>query len=129
MTAVSKLGYLAIGVGELDEATDFYSRFVRLDVTEQIGRTAFMTGGLEHHWLRLEEGNGDGLKRVGYEIEGEEGLEEARSKLKAAGIEFEEGGTPAADRVQRWLRFRDPELRADDYVLPGRARVQGFGLG
>ncbi len=108
MATVSRLGYLAIGVGNLDEATDFYSRFVRLDVTEQIGRTTFMTGGVEHHWLRLEEGNGDGLKRVGYEVDGEEGLAQARGKLKTAGIQFEEGGTPAADRVQRWLRFRDP---------------------
>jgi catechol 2,3-dioxygenase-like lactoylglutathione lyase family enzyme len=73
VTVVSRLGYLAIGVADLPEATEFYSRFVRLDVTERIGRTAFMTGGLEHHWLRLEEGGGSGLKRVGYVVDGESG--------------------------------------------------------
>jgi 2,3-dihydroxy-p-cumate/2,3-dihydroxybenzoate 3,4-dioxygenase len=108
MTVVSRLGYLAVGVADLPEATEFYSRFVRLDVTERIGRTAFMTGGLEHHWLRLEEGNGNGLKRVGYVVDGESGLAEARTKLVDAGVAFTEGGDPAADRVQRWLRFCDP---------------------
>jgi 2,3-dihydroxy-p-cumate/2,3-dihydroxybenzoate 3,4-dioxygenase len=108
MTVVSRLGYLAIGVADLPEATEFYSRFVRLDVTERIGRTAFMTGGLEHHWLRLEEGTGSGLKRVGYVVDGESGLAEARAKLANADVVFTEGGNPAADRVQRWLRFRDP---------------------
>src|SRR5258705_552028 len=108
MTVVSRLGYLAIGVAALPEATEFYSRFVRLDVSERIGRTAFMTGGLEHHWLRLEEGRGSGLRRVAYVVDGESGLAEAREKLANAGVVFTEGGDPAADRVQRWLRFRDP---------------------
>jgi 2,3-dihydroxy-p-cumate/2,3-dihydroxybenzoate 3,4-dioxygenase len=108
MTFVNKLGYLTIGVSNLAEAVEFYSRFVRLEVSDRAGRTAFMTGGLDHHWLRIEEGNGQGLKMVSYEADGEEGLTEARTRLTAAGVEFEEGGSLSADRVQRWLRFLDP---------------------
>jgi 2,3-dihydroxy-p-cumate/2,3-dihydroxybenzoate 3,4-dioxygenase len=108
MTVVSRLGYLAVGVSDLDEAIEYYTRFVRLDVTERTARTAFMTGGLEHHWLRLEEGSGDGLKRVGYVVEDEAALAELRTRLRAAGIGFTEGGDPAAERVERWLRFVDP---------------------
>jgi len=44
VTVVQGFGYLAIGVANLREAVEFYSRFVRLDVTEVIGSTAFMTG-------------------------------------------------------------------------------------
>jgi hypothetical protein len=47
-------------VRPLREGVDFYSRFARLDLTEKTGKTAFLTGGLEHHWLRLEEGSGQG---------------------------------------------------------------------
>src|ERR1700730_15072516 len=108
MAIVSKFGFLVVGVSDLTEATEFYSRFVRLDLTERVGDTAFMTGGLDHHWVRLEEGSGQGLKRIGYELEDENALAEVRSQLKEQGIEYEEGGNPATDRVRGWLRFCDP---------------------
>jgi 2,3-dihydroxy-p-cumate/2,3-dihydroxybenzoate 3,4-dioxygenase len=108
MAVVSRLGYLAIGVSNLDEAIDFYSRFVRLDVSERRGSTAFLTGGLEHHWLRLEEGPRNGLKRVGYVLDDEQAMVEVRAQLTSIGLPFTEGGDPAAERVQRWLRFVDP---------------------
>jgi len=108
MAIIQKFGYVSVGVSNLAEAAEFYSRFARLDLTETVGDVAFMTGGLEHHWLRLEEGNGQGVKRVGYEVVDEESFAAAREGLRAWGIEFSEGGDPARDRVSRWLRFTDP---------------------
>jgi 2,3-dihydroxy-p-cumate/2,3-dihydroxybenzoate 3,4-dioxygenase len=108
MEIVSRLGYIALGVSDLVEAAEFYSRFVRLDLTEQIGETAFMTGGVEHHWIRLEEGNGSGVKRIGYEVADEAALAEVRERLRQHNIEFQEGGDLKRDRVQRWVRFTDP---------------------
>jgi 2,3-dihydroxy-p-cumate/2,3-dihydroxybenzoate 3,4-dioxygenase len=108
MPIVSKFGFLSVGVSNVKEAVEFYSRFVRLELTEQVGDTAFMSGGTDHHWVRLEEGNGQGVKRIGYEVTDEASLVEARTSLKEWGIEFEEGGDPDKDRVQRWLRFTDP---------------------
>src|SRR5882724_6623523 len=108
MHKIRRLGYFSLGVADLDEAIDYYARFVRLDLTERIDRTAFMTGGLEHHWLRLEEGSGQGLKRIGYEVESEAALAEIRGQLGAWGIEYTEGGDFRTERVQRWLRFTDP---------------------
>jgi 2,3-dihydroxy-p-cumate/2,3-dihydroxybenzoate 3,4-dioxygenase len=105
---IRRLGYLSIGVADLDAAVDFYARFVRLDLTERLDKTAFMTGGLEHHWLRLEEGSGQGLKRTGYEVESEAALDEVRGQLGTWGIEHLEGGDFGSERVQRWLRFTDP---------------------
>ena len=108
MEIVSRLGYIALGVSDLVEAAEFYSRFVRLDLTEQIGNTAFMTGGVEHHWIRLEEGNGSGVKRIGYEVADESALAEVRERLRQHNIDFQEGGDLKRDRVQRWVRFTDP---------------------
>jgi 2,3-dihydroxy-p-cumate/2,3-dihydroxybenzoate 3,4-dioxygenase len=108
MAIVQTFGYMAVGVSNLDEAIEFYSRFARLDLTERVGNTAFMTGGTEHHWLRLEEGNGQGVKRVGYELAGEETFSTVRDRLKEWEIGFEEGGDPQRDRVSHWLRFQDP---------------------
>jgi 2,3-dihydroxy-p-cumate/2,3-dihydroxybenzoate 3,4-dioxygenase len=108
MPTVSRLGYLAVAVDNLDDAIEFYTRFVRLEVTERRSRTAFLTGGFEHHWLRLEEGNGSGVKRVGYVVETEAELHEVRAKLEAAGLPYTEGGNPDDERVSHWLRFTDP---------------------
>lgn len=108
MDVIARLGYLVIGTDDLAEAVDYYARFVRLDLTEQVGRTAFMTGGTEHHWVRIEEGNGQGLKRVGYEVVDGEAFEEIRRRLDKQGVAYQEGGDHRVDRVQHWLRFLDP---------------------
>lgn len=108
MPLVQQFGYMSVGVRDLQEGLEFYSRFARLDLTERIDRTAFMTGGLEHHWLRLEEGAPEGVNRVGYELVSDDSFEEVKKGLKAWGLEYEEGGDPAKDRVQHWLRFTDP---------------------
>jgi 2,3-dihydroxy-p-cumate/2,3-dihydroxybenzoate 3,4-dioxygenase len=65
MDIVVRLGHMSGGVQNLDEEPEFYSGLVRLDVTEQVGDTAFMTGGVEHHWIRVEDGNRQGIKRIG----------------------------------------------------------------
>jgi catechol 2,3-dioxygenase-like lactoylglutathione lyase family enzyme len=108
MTIVQTFGYLAIGVQNLDEGIEFYGRFARLDLTERIGRTAFMTGGTEHHWVRLEEGTNAGVRRVGYELADEAAFATVKDGLKEWNLSFEEGGDPARDRVTHWLRFADP---------------------
>lgn len=108
MVAVSRLGYLTIGVHNLDEALEYYTRFVRLDVTSRVGSTAFLTGGLEHHWIRLDEGSTEGMKQVSYVVDSEADLIEIRGRLVTAGIAVDEGGDIHRDRVQRWLRFVDP---------------------
>jgi catechol-2,3-dioxygenase len=108
VAAVSKLGYLTVGVHDLDEALEYYTRFVRLEVTNRTATTAFLTGGLEHHWLRLEQGPTEGLQQVAYVIDSEADLVEIRGRLIAAGTAVEEGGDIHRDRVQRWLRFVDP---------------------
>jgi 2,3-dihydroxy-p-cumate/2,3-dihydroxybenzoate 3,4-dioxygenase len=106
--AVSKLGYLTVAVANLDEALEYYTRFVRLDVTVRTGNAAYLTGGLEHHWLRLVEAPTPGLTRVGYAVDSEAELAEIRTNLKGAAIAFEEGGDVNVEHVQRWLRFVDP---------------------
>jgi 2,3-dihydroxy-p-cumate/2,3-dihydroxybenzoate 3,4-dioxygenase len=108
MAAVSRLGYLTIGVHDLNEALEYYTRFVRLDITSRVGNIAFLTGGLEHHWVRLEEGPTEGVQQVSYVVDSEADLLEIRSRLITSGIAVEEGGDLHRDRVQRWMRFVDP---------------------
>lgn len=108
MSIVETFGYLSVGVNDLDEGIEYYSRFARLDLTERVGNAAFMTGGAEHHWIRLEEGGGQGVRRIGYELSDESAFSTVKKSLKEWNIDFKEGGDPAHDRVSHWLRFCDP---------------------
>ena len=105
---VERLGYMSLGVKNLEEAVTLYSRIGRLEETERRGRTAFMTAGVDHHWLRLEEGEADGVNRVAYEVDGPEALEAARDVLRQWNIDYDERKDPLNERVAHRLRFADP---------------------
>jgi catechol-2,3-dioxygenase len=106
---VEKFGYLSVGVRDLDEAVEFYSRIARLEVTERNDRTVYMTGGPEHHWLRLEEGGQPGVRRIAYELVDDHALDVVRDRLNARGIACDEGSDSGGEHVQHWLRFTSPD--------------------
>lgn len=105
---VNGLGYLTLGVSDLEVAIDFYARVARLEISERRPGLVFMSGGREHHWLRLEETGEVGMKRVSYEATSGEALDAIREDLERRGISACEGGDFEADRLRRWLRFVDP---------------------
>jgi 2,3-dihydroxy-p-cumate/2,3-dihydroxybenzoate 3,4-dioxygenase len=130
---IEKLGYLSLSVIDLDEAIEFYSRFVRLELTERIGSRAFMTGGSAHHWIRLEEGSSSGVKRIAYAVRDEETLRDIKRDLDSRGMPVEEGGDFAHERVYRWLRLNDPggfpiELYTEMAELPQAVPSNGVVL-
>ena len=52
---MATLGHVHIKVRDLDEATDFYTRFLGLRVTERVGSSyAFLTAGKTHHDVALQ---------------------------------------------------------------------------
>ncbi|MGC0367455.1 catechol 2,3-dioxygenase-like lactoylglutathione lyase family enzyme [Rhodococcus sp. 27YEA15] len=108
MYRIQRLGYVAIEVADLEAAIDFYARVVRLEVTERRDGVAFMSGGVDHHWVRLEQGPNPGISRIAYQALDRAAYDGIAADLEAAGIEFVRGGDFIADRVEEWLRFRDP---------------------
>src|SRR6266567_9054584 len=65
MELVKGLGYVALTVPEIDRSLDFYRRIAHLKVSERGTKKAFLTGGINHHWLRLEETGKPSLSRLG----------------------------------------------------------------
>lgn len=108
MDVVTRFGYITAGVQDMDEGIDFYRRIARLDLTKREGPSAFLTGGTEHHWLRLEESSQAGAIRLAYEVADEDTLISVAKLLAERGMSYEEGGDLQADAVARWLRFVDP---------------------
>jgi 2,3-dihydroxy-p-cumate/2,3-dihydroxybenzoate 3,4-dioxygenase len=105
---VRRLGFVSFEVGDVDEAVDFYRRVCQLAVTERGRDQAFLSGGTDHHWLRLRQGEA-GTFRLGFEVVGVEALDEVADRLDAAGIAYREGDGFAADWLDRSLVFEAPD--------------------
>lgn len=123
MDLVKGLGYVALNVPDLDDSIDFYKRIAHLKVSEEGAGKAFMTGGLNHHWLRLEETGTSGLARVGFQMQNRAALDEVANRLDQRGIPYQHAGDIAGDRIADAIRFRDPdgieiELFTDMVTLP-----------
>ena len=123
MDLVKGLGYVALNVPDLENSIDFYKRIAHLKVSEEGAGKAFMTGGLNHHWLRLEETGTSGLARVGFQVRNRAALDEVANRLDARGVPYRQAGDVAGDRIADAIRFRDPdgieiELFTDMVTLP-----------
>lgn len=123
MFLVERLGYVALGVPDLDRAIAFYEAIAQLTLTERTETTAFLSGGAEHHWVRLDLAEKPGLIRVAYQVCNEEALQEAMRRLDAHGIAYKPVDDVAHDRVSGVIRFEDPdgfeiELFTDMVSLP-----------
>ena len=105
---IQRLGYVVLEVADLDAAVDFYARAVRLEVTERRPGVVFMSGGVDHHWLRLEEGSHPRVLRIGYQAVNAAALDAIVADLGERGIAYTDGSDFGADRVDRAVRFTDP---------------------
>lgn len=116
--AVERLGYVVMAVPDVAESTDFYSNVGHLTVHDTAERTAFLGGGYDHHWLRLEEHDQRrGLLRVGFQLSSDAALGDVANRLTASGIHYEEFGDLEGDAIDRGIRFTDPDgLEVDVYT-------------
>jgi 2,3-dihydroxy-p-cumate/2,3-dihydroxybenzoate 3,4-dioxygenase len=112
MLQARRLGYVALEVTDLEGAARFYQEAVNLEVTERLRDRIFLTGGTEHHWLELRQSDACRLNRVGFEVENQEELEAFAAHLEDAGVEVASGGDLQNDRIESWIRCRDPDGNA-----------------
>lgn len=122
---VQEFGYVTIGTTDLDAALRFYTDVIRLQVTERRAEEIFLSGGREHHWIRLRAAAASGVQQVGLRMDGEEALDRARARVEAAGIATTEGGSRRADRVSRYIRFTDPAGQEIDLYCDMHQRHHG----
>jgi catechol-2,3-dioxygenase len=124
---VARLGFVVLGAPDLDAATEFYETIGSLTRTETREDEVFLSGGAEHHWVRLVRSSRRGLVRLGYQLCQGVDRQELAASLVASGAEILEAGSLTADRVDGALRFRDPdgleiELYREQVVLPRPVR-------
>lgn len=116
--SIERLGYVVMGVPDVKESADFYTRVGQLTLNDSSAKTAFLGGGFDHHWLRLEENHEkSGLMRVGFQLAGKESLDAVANRLTERGIKHEEFGDLDGDAIDRGIRFTDPDgVQVDVYT-------------
>ncbi len=107
-TLLSQLAHVELTTPKFDESLSFWHEIAGLELTEQRGRTAYLRawGDRFHHTLQLTEGEQTGLGHIGWRASGPEALEEAVSRLQAAGVG--EGWVEASVGHGRAFRYRGP---------------------
>jgi len=124
-----RLGYLSFRVRNIKVSTEFFEKMGQLEVSEERYGKVFLRGGMDHHWIVLQEAENPGLERVGMQMGRMEDLDAMEERLKSHGIQYERGDGFDADRVSQYLRFNDPagnplELYVDmiSYPTPPQPR-------
>lgn len=110
MIRYAKLGYVALNVTDLSRSAAFYGpEVVGLAETEGEGPERFFRCSVDHHNLILAQHSEPGLKRIGWELESDEALENARAKLIDAGIEVYDVPDEERLRLHQGTSFRISE--------------------
>jgi 2,3-dihydroxy-p-cumate/2,3-dihydroxybenzoate 3,4-dioxygenase len=122
-----KLGYIALGVTNLERSVAFYRDVVGLELTELIaGKTAFLRCDSDHHNIILSAAPSACVRRFCFQMESAADLGQAQSALDALGVEVVEAESTETQLLHqgRTLRFRVPgsrlpiELYADMQSMP-----------
>jgi 2,3-dihydroxybiphenyl 1,2-dioxygenase len=109
--AVTQLGYLGIGVSDLDAWTDYVTNVLGLEVSarEEDGSMRLRMDEYSYRFILHPSGEDD-LIFTGWEVKDEEGLAEVAQRLRADGVEVTEGTQDEmrARNVIGLIKFTDP---------------------
>ena len=111
MVQVTELGYMGIGVKDLDGWKAFASEIVGLEVADEGERDrCYLRMDYWHHRFALHRDGSDDLLYLGLRVAGGEEFAEMQRQLAAAGIEFRVGSAEEAGerRVLEILKLEDP---------------------
>jgi 2,3-dihydroxy-p-cumate/2,3-dihydroxybenzoate 3,4-dioxygenase len=136
-----KLGYIALGVTDLERSIGFYRDLVGLDLAEVIpGQMAFLRCDGDHHNIVLYPAQTPGVRRFCFQMESAADLAQAEAELAALAVEVSEVTEEERKALHqgRTVRFRVPgsnlpiELYSDIRKMPTPyaptvADIEGLG--
>lgn len=119
------LGYVALNVRDLRRSREFYESALGLQVdAEGPGGDLFFRAGGEYYSLVLCRGDNPGLKRIGWELEGEPQVESLARILDRCGVHWQELSARACEtlRVSRCIRIAEANTGATFDFFAGFVR-------
>jgi len=112
MVQVTEMGYMGIGVKNLDEWKTFAANLVGLEVADEGERDrCYLRMDYWHHRLIVHRDSCDDMLYLGFRVAGGEEFAEMQHQLSAAGIKFKLGSDEEAEerRVLEILKLTDPD--------------------
>lgn len=112
MATVTALGYISIGVKDIAAWEDYATNFLGLEVSGREEDGSLLLRMDDYHYRFIIHPSGeDDLILAGWEVKDERALKELAEKIRAAGIEVEEGNQELAQarHVLDVIRFTDPD--------------------
>src|SRR5258708_25532062 len=112
MIRVTELGYMGIGVKNLEEWKDFATRIVGMELADD-GESdrCYLRMDYMHHRLVLHADGSDDLAYLGFRVAGAEEFSAMQVQLSAAGIKFSGGGKEEGEErpVVQVPKINDPQ--------------------
>ncbi|MBQ0798740.1 MAG: VOC family protein [Porticoccaceae bacterium] len=110
MIRYKKLGYVALGVRDIQKSIPYYRDTLGLQLNAEENDNAFFSCSDDHHNVVLCNSSEPGLLRVAWELESDDELDRAAAHLKSHGLEVYEipAEESAAIHQGRTLRFQEP---------------------
>jgi 2,3-dihydroxybiphenyl 1,2-dioxygenase len=111
MVRVTELGYMGVGVKNLEEWKDFATRIVGFElVDEGEADRCYLRMDYQHHRLVVHSNGSDDLEYLGFRVAGAEEFHAMQGQLSAAGIKFQVGSLEEAEerRVLEVMKLNDP---------------------
>jgi 2,3-dihydroxybiphenyl 1,2-dioxygenase len=143
MIQVTELGYMGIGVKDLDAWKNFASRIVGLELADEGERDrCYLRMDYWHHRIVMHSDPSDDLQYLGFRVAGEQEFGAMQRQLSEAGIKFRVGSEDEA--VERHVLeviklndpngtpieiFHGPEIQFQKPFHPGRAMHGRFKTG
>lgn len=87
---IRRPGHLALAVVDLERAVDFYTRVVRMVVSERSEGCVYLRTQWEHHSLDLRAAAAPGVRHLGWETWSDAETQALRAHLAAAGVALRE---------------------------------------
>jgi len=143
MVQVTELGYMGIGVKDLDAWKNFAGAIVGMEVTDD-GEPdrCYLRMDYWHHRVVVHANGSDDLEYLGFRVAGAEEFHEMQRQLSEAGIKFRSGSDDEATerRVLELIKLSDPdgtpieifhgpEIQAGKPFHPGRRMHGRFKTG
>ncbi|HEY6421269.1 MAG TPA: VOC family protein [Candidatus Binataceae bacterium] len=112
MAQVTELGYMGIGVKDLDEWKHFATGIVGMQVVDEADRDcSYLRMDYWHHRIVMHADGTDDLAYLGFRVAGAEEFSEMQRQLSEAGLKFRVGSAEEARerRVLEVLKLNDPD--------------------
>jgi 2,3-dihydroxybiphenyl 1,2-dioxygenase len=111
MEAVTQLGYLGIGVSNLDAWREFATAVLGMEIADTAGDgSIYLRMDEYHHRFVIHPGGNDDVAYTGWQVKDEAALEEIGERLGEAGVAVEHGSSADNDarRVLGLIKLKDP---------------------